>query len=177
MVTLIAQLTVWIIFNNRNPIAIGQLDQFVASLQTESRAARVLEIRENINELRSDAKRGFQFIHNHTILICTDGDVLRAIGVPGLQCTQIGWRFHYDVVAAVDEQPPDEIQRLLRAGSDQNVISRDLHSVTSCMSRDHLAQRRISFSRTVLQSLRTKMVEYIIACFTKFLDRKDLWRR
>src|SRR6266508_270868 len=176
MLTLITQLTIWIVFNDRNPIAICQFDQFVASLQAERRATRVLEVRHDIDELRSDAKRGFQFIYDHPILIRTDRDVLRAIGIPSLQCTQISWRFHDDVVAAVDKQPSNKIQRLLGAGGYQNIVGRHLHSVTSRMPRDHLAQRRISFSRAVLQSLRTKMVKHIIACFTEFLDRKDFWR-
>src|SRR5690349_23938020 len=110
MITFIAQLTVGIIFNDGYPVTVCKLDQFLAPLQAESGTARVLEVRKHVNKLWPDTKRGLQLIHDHAILVCSDRDVLSAIGIPSLQRSQIRRRFDHDVIAAVKEQPSNKIQ-------------------------------------------------------------------
>src|SRR6185369_13760327 len=110
MVTVIPQLAVGIVLNDRHAIPVRQFNQFLPSFETEGRATWVLEVREDINELWPDSQRGFQLIYDHAILIRTDRDVLRAVGVPGLQRTQIGRRFDHNIIAAVEEQPSNKIQ-------------------------------------------------------------------
>ena len=51
---------------------------------------------------------------------------------------QVGGRFDHDVIAAVEEQTPDEIQRLLRAGGDQMLSAVTFLCVTGRMAGDHL---------------------------------------
>ncbi len=46
---------------------------------------RILKIGQNVHELRSDAECGFEFVHDHAVLISADRDVLCTIRIPGLQ--------------------------------------------------------------------------------------------
>src|SRR5687768_16355759 len=176
VVTLITQLTIGIILNDRHTIFIGQVDQLLAAFEAEGRAARVLKIWKGINEFRSDAKRFFQFVHDHTVLIRADGDVLRSVGIPRLHRTKIGGRFHHNIIAAINEKSSDKVQCLLRTGGDQNILGAHLHTVAPGVPCDHFSQREIAFTGAVLQSLRAEMVEYIVAGFTEFRQWKDLRR-
>src|SRR6185503_14704712 len=56
MLTVIAQLTVGIIFDDRHPVFIRQFNEFLAPFEAEGRTAWVLKVWEDVNEFWSDAK-------------------------------------------------------------------------------------------------------------------------
>ena len=83
MITFISELTVRIILDDRHTLAIRQFHQRLPPLQAEGKAARVLKVGEDVNELGPDAQRIFQFIHDHAVFVRTDRDDWRAT-LPGL---------------------------------------------------------------------------------------------
>ncbi len=98
--------------------------QLVAAAAREGDAAGILEVRQDVHELRAGAQRPLHLAGLQALLVDGHGDVLSAHQVEGLQRAQIGGRLDQDAVAAVDEQLGDEVQRLLRAGGDEDVVRR-----------------------------------------------------
>jgi hypothetical protein len=80
------------------------------------------------------------------------------------------------VVAAVDENTPDKIKRLLRAGSDKHIVRRDLHAVAAGVPGDHLAQRGKALRGPVLQGARSVILQHVVTGFREFLDGEHLRR-
>ena len=154
MVALVTQLAVRIVFDDRHAIPVSQFHQSHAAFQAEGGAARVLKIGQDIDEFRSDAQRFFKLIHDHPVFVGRDGNVLRAVGIPGLKRSQVGGRFDHDMVTLIDEQPSEQIERLLRAGCDEYIFSGDIDTVARRVPGDHLAQRTITIGGAVLQCLR-----------------------
>ncbi len=113
MLTFIAQLPVGIILHDRHTVLVRQFHQLLAAFEAEGRASRVLKVREHVDKFRSNSKRGFQFIHDHAVLVRAYRDILRAIRIPRLQRTKICGRFHHNVITAIQKQTSDKIQCLL----------------------------------------------------------------
>jgi hypothetical protein len=74
------------------------------------------------------------------VIVDRDADVLRLVQVPGLQRAEVRRVLDDHVIAGIDEDLPDEIQRLLRAGGDEDVVGPDGRAVAAGVARDHLAQ-------------------------------------
>ncbi len=96
-----------------NVIYLSTFSKLLAAAQAEGEAARVLEVRQDVDKLGADAESGFELVDHHAVFIATDCDVLGAVGIPGLEGAEISGGFDDDVVAAVDEQPSDKIESLL----------------------------------------------------------------
>ncbi len=176
MVALVAQLAVGIVLDDRHAVPVSQFHQPHAPLQAEGGPARVLEIGQNVNELRSDTQRFFKLVHDHPVFVGRYRDILCAIGIPGLKRSQVGGQFDHDVVTLIDEQPSEQIERLLRAGGDQDIISSDVDAIAHRVTGDHLAQRTIAIGGSILQRLRPIGIQNSDAGFFKLLDRKDFRR-
>ena len=115
MLALITQLAVRVVFDNWNAVLVRQPDQLPASVFGEGHAARVLEVGQDIHELRSGPQRSFEQPGLQTLSIYRNRDVLGAHQVECLQCTKVGRRFDEDAVSAIDQQLGDQVERLLRA--------------------------------------------------------------
>ena len=55
------------------------------------------------------------------------------------------------LVAGVEQQLADQVQRLLRAGGDEHVVGRDLDPVARHVPHQQLAQREVALGGAVLQ--------------------------
>ena len=119
----------------------------------------------------------FQFVHDHAVLIGRHGNILRPVGIPGLQSAEVGGGFDHDMVALIDKYTPDEIQGLLGAGGDQDVIGCNFDPEAVRVTGDHFPQRAIALSGAVLQCLCAEFIQYGVAGFLELLDRKNFRRR
>jgi hypothetical protein len=113
VVALIAQLAIRIVFDDRNAVAVGEQNQFVATPLGQSRAARVLEVGQHVHELRPRPQWFLQHIGAQAVVVTGNTDVFRAIHVEGLERAQIRRRLDQHAIARVDEQLADQVKRLL----------------------------------------------------------------
>ena len=94
-----------------------------------------------------------------------------------MQRTQIGRTFCQNLVAGVDQQPADQIQRLLRPGGDQHVLGMGEDAVARHMLHDQLTQRQVALGGAVLESLGRHLAQYLVGSGLKRLSREDFRRR
>ena len=79
-----------------------------------------------------------------------------------------------DAVAAIDQQLADQIERLLRAGGDEDIVGAGDDAVAGKVAGNHLAQRLIAFGGAVLQRLGAVLGEDFMAGFVEALTGKDV---
>jgi len=96
------------------------------------------------------------------------------IGFPGLECTQKCRLLNGHVIARIDEDLAKEIQGLLGAVRDQDLIRVNVEPVLGHHLRDQLAQRLIAFGRAVLKRRGSVFVQDLLRCLVERLHRKDL---
>ncbi len=68
----------------------------------------------------------FQRVGVHTVLVHGNGDVFCPVSAPGLQSAQVGGRLDQNVIAGIDQDFPEQIQRLLGTRGDQDIVRCDL---------------------------------------------------
>src|SRR5579863_3231828 len=174
MLAFVAKLAVRIIFDNRDAVLVGQKDELVTASFGESDACRILKIRQNIHELRAGAQAGVELLGEQAIVIDGHGNVLRSVHVEGLQRAQISGCFDEHAVAAIDKHLADQIQSLLGAGGNENVLGTGNDAVASDVAGNHLAEGLIAFGRTVLQRLGAMLGEDFVASFFKARYGEDI---
>ena len=94
-----------------------------------------------------------------------------------MQCTQIGRRFDQHAIAGIDEQFADQIESLLRSGSNEDVFRFRFNSVARDVARDHFAERFVTFGGAILQGEVRFLLQNFLAGFLKTLGRKNFRRR
>src|ERR1039458_9442057 len=147
----IAQLAVRVIFDNRNAILVRQQHQFVATPLRQGGSGRALEVWQHVHELGARTQRLLQQAGAEAVLVDWTGHIFRAINVERLQRAQISRRFHQHTISTVDKQLADQVQRLLRARSDQNVFHLRLDPVARHVVRDQFAQGLVALGFPILQ--------------------------
>jgi hypothetical protein len=177
MFALIAQLAIRIIFDNRNAEIIRQPNQFMAAAFRHCGSPGILKIRQHVHEFWTGPQRLFQKISAQAVVIAGNTDVLGTVHIESLQSTQIGWCFHQDAVTRIDKQLADQVQCLLRAGGNQNVLGLGFDAVPRCMAGDHFAQRLVALGRPILQRRAGVLLQYATTGFPKPLDREHVRRR
>jgi len=139
------KLTIWIILDNGNPVAVRQVNQLQPPFQRHGNTGWILEIWQDVYKFWSGAQCFFQCICPHSIVVGFHRDIFRPVGVPGLQGAQVGGSFHQDAVTAVDEDFTQQVQCLLGAGCDLYVFggNSDPHGIG--VPGDHFPEGFISF--------------------------------
>jgi len=155
---------------------IGQPDHLVPPLERQRHTRRVLEIRQRVDELRPHAQRGVQFLGPHAVLVHRHVDVLGLVRVPCLQRAEVGGSFDNEMIAGIDEDLADEIERLLRAAGDEDVFRFDDDAVARRVPRDHLAKRAIAFGGAVLKRLGSVFLEQPAGGLLESIHREDVRR-
>ena len=112
-----------------------------------------MEVGDRVDELgaRVGLQRGFDSIGVHALRIHRDGDVGRLTGVERDQPAEERRILGDDPVALVDEQLGDEVEPLLAAVQDQDVVVRALHTLVGHATGDLRSQVRTAVRHRVLQ--------------------------
>ena len=152
-------------------------DQLIAARARQRDPAGVLEVRQDVHELRSRSAAPLPCCRSaEPMVIGRHGDVLGAHQVERLQRAQIRWTLDQDAIAAIDEQLGDQVQRLLRPRGDQHVIDAGHDSVARHVPDDVLAQRTIAFGRPVLQRRGGLRLQHAMTRLLETRHRKQLRR-
>src|SRR5271157_1366113 len=172
----IAQLPVGVVLDDRDAVLVGEQYKFVSATARQRDASWVLKVRQDVHELRSGTQRPFHLAGLQSVVVDGHGYVLSAHQVESLQCAEVGGRLHQNAIATVDEQLGDEVQRLLRAGGDEDVVHGCEDAVARQLPHNQLAQRKVAFCGAVLQrseSLRGQNVlaSFLEACHGKYFRR------
>src|ERR1017187_1156508 len=170
----IAQLAVRVIFDNRNAILVRQQHQFAAPPLRQGGSGRVLKVGQHVHELGAETQRLFEQVGAETVFVDRDGNIFRAVHVESLQRAEISRRFHQHAISGIDKQLADQVERLLRAGSDQDVLHLRLDPVARHVVRNQFAQGRVTLRFPVLQGGSCLLGQYLVAGFFKALDGKHI---
>ncbi|OQA38150.1 MAG: hypothetical protein BWY52_03295 [Chloroflexi bacterium ADurb.Bin325] len=154
-----AQRAVGVIFDEGDAVFVGQPHKVEAPLQRQGRAARILEVGQDIDELGPDAQRALQQLRAQPVVVLRHRDIVGLVGVPRLQRAQIGRLLYQHPVAGVDQHLADQIQRLLSAAGDQHVARLGPDAVAGHAVADEAAQGRVALGRPVLQGGRAVRVQ------------------
>ena len=121
-----------------------------------AQAGGVLEVRDNVDELRVVLGEDlFQLVAVDAVLVQADGADLRAVEVEGLESGEIAGLLNGDGVTRVDERRGNHVQRLLGAVGDDDVLGRKVYALLLIAVGDELAQRQIALGVAVLQGAHT----------------------
>ena len=123
-------------------------------------AGRVVERRDRVEELRALALGGElverlgERLGHETAVVHRDVTDVGLVRDERLQRADVARRLAQDHVARVDEDAGDEVERLLRAGGDDDVVGVGADALQRHDLDDLLAQRRVALRAGVLQRLR-----------------------
>ncbi len=119
-----------IVFEDRHAIVARQLQHLGAAALGQDRAGRVLHRRDGVDIFRRDAaplvvgERGSQRIDPDAVLVEGNADGIDAEPCEPVQRALIGLLLDQHGVALRQQRVVDEVERLQRAGDDQDVIGR-----------------------------------------------------
>ena len=170
------QVAVGVVFHQRQAQFGGGIDQRGAARIAHGAAGRVLEVGQHIQEaglVGACAHLGLEVVHQHTFVIAGHGHHGGLHGREGLQRAQVGGGLHQHAAVRVDEHLGDQVQRLLRAGGDQDLVG--VH-VPRQEVGNRLAQRTVALAGGVLQGRSPVVAQHGGRGFGKGRHREGLAR-
>ena len=118
-----------------------------------------------------------QLIHYHAAVIGRNLDKLRLIGLKGAYCTEIGRAFHKYDVTWVNEKAGTEVQTLLAAGGDENVLCVGMYAVFLRKTLGYLLpEREVALGRAILKRGAAILPQHRRCGFKRVFDREQLRR-
>ena len=151
------QQAVGIVLDHEQAGPLADLQHPGPALHAEGHPAGVVEGRDRVEELHPLALAGQpgerlrQRLRDEPAVIHRDVDDVRLVGREGAQRPDIGRPLGQHDVAGVDEDPGDQVQRLLRADRDDHLVRVGADPLQCHHVTDALAQAGISLRRHVLQ--------------------------
>ena len=170
------QIAVGVVFHQRNAQFLRLGDQCRAARFGHRAAGGVLEVGQQVHEarlVRARAGLGGEVFDEGAFVIAGDGHHVRLHRRERLQRAEVGGRFDQDAAARVDHDLADQVERLLRAGGDQDLVGAH---VPGQEVGDRLTQRDIAFAGGVLQGRGTVVVQDGGSGFGELADREGLGR-
>ena len=155
---LIAQLAIGVILNNGQVVLINNFHKCFTALHGPGTAGGVLEVRNYIDEFAvgSGCQNLVQLFGNQAAVIGGNFHKFRLVSVEGVQSAQVGRAFAEHNVAGVQEQLTNEVQALLGASGNQDIIRVYLSMIfISHAFRNFCAQGGTTFGGCILQQLTT----------------------
>ena len=122
------QVGIAIVLEDRHAILCCELQELGAARLRQDGAGRVLHGRDGVDVFRRDAmalevgERGRQRVHPHPLLVKRDADRVDAKPGQSVQRALIGLPLDNNGVAARQQRRVDEVERLQRAGDDQDIV-------------------------------------------------------
>ena len=81
-----------------------------------------------------------------------------------------------DAVARVYEDFAQQVEGLLRTGSNEDIVSRDLEAVAGGMAGEHLTKGAVALGGAILQRLAALFVEDALGGFGDLFDGEQIGR-
>ena len=162
ILSLEAEVAVGIVLNGRDLIFGDDVHELLAALQRPGTPARVLEIRDDINELDilCRGKNLIQFLHDHAVFIGRNLDKVRLILTEGIDGAQIARALENDHIAGIQEELADKVKALLAAGGQNDLIRVNLDIVFLQHALGNLlSQRSPAVGGTVLQGRGARLIQ------------------
>ena len=173
----IAQFAVRIIFEYRQVVFVNYFHEFLTAFHGPGTAGRVLEVRNYIDKfaVRSGGQDFIQLFRNQTTVIGRNLNKFRLVSVECVQSAKVGRAFAQNNVAGIQEQLACEVQALLRAGGNQNVIRINIGVVfISHAFSNFCTQGRTAFGSCILQQLTTFLQYQVMRNLGNFFYREQL---
>ena len=133
---------------------IGEREQGAASLRAQGLAGGIGEIRHHIGEFHLSARRRRRFaigLRRAIAMLGPQRVVARLVGREGLQGAEIGRGGDERGVVRAQQQLAGEIEPLLRAGGDDDVLLGRRHAELGHMRGNPARQRRVALGNGILQ--------------------------
>ena len=173
----ITQLAIRIILQYRQVVFINNFHEFLAAFQRPGAAGRVLEVRDYIDELavRGGFQNFVQLFRNQAAVVSRNLNEVRLISIEGIQCAEVGRAFAENNIAGIQEQLACEVQALLRAGSNQNVIRINVGVIfIGHAFSNFCTQGRTAFGGCILQQLTAFFQYQVMRNLGNFFNREQL---
>ncbi len=122
------QVGIAIVLEDRHAVLRGELQELRAACLQHDAAGRVLHGRDGVDVFRRGAaalevgERGRQRVHPHPLVVERDADHVYAEPGQPVQRALIGLLLDDNGVAARQQRRVDEVERLERAGDDQDIV-------------------------------------------------------
>ena len=140
-----------------------QLNQAATTSFAQGFPARVAKRRHQVNGFHT---RGFQQIgqlfHQHAVIVGIHAENIGLRQLEDLQRRQIGRTLNDNRITRIEQGAGDDIQRLLRTGSDIDMTCRTGHAARLTQFANGLTQRRITFGQTVLERIVKAPVHHLL---------------
>ena len=159
------QVAVGVVLNDHGLVLHGEFKHLLAALQAQQGAAGVAEGGNQVDEL--GAMLGdelFQFVGFHAMAVDGRADELGAIEAKALDGGQKRRAFHDHLVTGTDQGLAQQVQRLLAAGGDDEVLGcHALRALAGHELAELLTQRLVALGGAVLQRGAGLLVQRCIA--------------
>ncbi len=172
----VPEIAVRVVLDDRHAgIAAAARGELGAPARADRAAARVLEVRQRVEEARAGGARR-ELAGQRPAVVAGDADELGLVRNERLQRAEVGRRLDGDAAAGVDQHLADEVEPLLRAGRDQHLRRAHRDALARHLGGDPFAQRREAFARGVLQRLARRVAQHPRRRLAHRLDRKGVGR-
>jgi len=162
--SLVSQCAIGIILDDQEIVVACNLHKAPTTGFGESRARRIVEVGQDVDEPHRDAADDFlKHLDLHSVVVQGHGHKVGLVRTPRLDGTQVRWPAGEHRCAGVDEHLPNQVQGLLGSGGDQDVVWSMVNSVIRHGFGQELAQRRMSLGCAVLQGRLCLVPEKIAA--------------
>ena len=171
------QLAIGVILNDGNFVLVDNLHELMTAIQIPGTAGGVLEIGDDIDhlDLLGGGQNLLQLFHNHAAIIGGNFNELGLASLESVHGAQIGGAFQQHHIAGVQEHAGGEIQTLLAAGGDQNMIRVRVDVILGQHSlSDLLTQTGEPFGAGILQSNAAVLFQNCLGCSDHLLNGKQL---
>ncbi len=172
-----AQLAVGVIFHHQQLVAHQSLGQCLAVGTAIGDTARVLEVGHAVEQFGIGAACQQRIQRRQIQTLFFKGDRLEGglVDRKGLNSAKVTRLFDDEILPLIDQHLAQQIQRLLGAAGDQDVVRIDLHAVAGQIAVGNiLAQRGEAFGRRILQGGSPLFAQHILTGLIDRLDRKQV---
>ena len=173
VLALVAQLAVWDVLDDPEPVLAGELDDPPALLQGERRPRRVLEVGHEVQERRDLAlQRRLQTLDADAVLFERDADGVRPATPERLDGPVVTRLLRVDRRAGTDQVRRHEVLQLQGTVADEYFFRRD-----PVLRSQLLPQRRVPALLAVLQHDARVLTHHRIEASSQLFGRERLRRR
>src|SRR6218665_3032653 len=166
------QLAIGVVFDDQGLVPDGHLQHLPAARKAERGAAGVAEGGDQVHELGPVlGDELFQRPGVDAVGVCRRADQIGAVQAKALDGGQEGGAFDDDFVAGVDQRLAQQVQRLLAAGGDDQVLGADVQGgLAGHEGGQLLAQRLVALGGAVLQGRAGVLLQRLLAGRAYALD-------
>ncbi|NYH18945.1 hypothetical protein GGD41_006173 [Paraburkholderia bryophila] len=168
----VVERAVRVVFDHRERCGLRELGERAAALDRQTAAGRILEIRLRVQQARAGRQFGREGFGNQALLVGRHLNVARLVHRERLQRAEVRGRFDQHRAVRTDQHFAEQVERLLRTGSDQHLAGTDLRTIHRIALGNPFAQRQIAFGRAVLQRRGGRVAQNAVRCFAHAFSRE-----